>query len=188
MRIVAGRYRGRRLDAPEGLAVRPTSDRTREALFDLLAGGRLSDGLSPLPDALVVDAFAGTGALGLEALSRGAGTVVFIERHGPALDALKSNIRTLGAERDCRVIERDALHPPAAETPAGLIFLDPPYGQGLAAPAIEALAAAGWVGEATLISVELMKSEDFTPPAGFQEVESRRYGKAKLVILRREAA
>lgn len=187
MRIVAGKYGGRRLEAPEGLIVRPTSDRTREALFGLLAGGRLSGGVSPLPGARVLDAFAGTGALGLEALSRGAGEVVFIERFAPALAALRANIRALGAEAACRVIERDALHPLASERPADLVFLDPPYGQGLAGPALGALLASGWIGADSLISVELMKNEDFAPPAGFAEVETRHYGKAKLVLLRLQA-
>ncbi|MEX0760397.1 MAG: RsmD family RNA methyltransferase, partial [Tistlia sp.] len=122
MRIVAGSLRGRPLVAPEGLAVRPTADRTREALFGILEGGRLSGGISPLAGGLVLDAFAGTGALGLEALSRGAETVVFIERAPAALESLRANVRTLGVSARCRIVERDALHPPRAAAPATLVL------------------------------------------------------------------
>jgi len=183
MRIVAGKYRGRPLSAPEGTTVRPTSDRTREALFGILEGGRLSGGGSPLPGALVLDAFAGTGALGLEALSRGAEDVVFIERFPPALNALRANIAILEAAGSCRVLDRDVLHPPPAPRPARLLLMDPPYQQGLAVPALQALQAAGWIDRESLIALELMKAEDFTPPAGFEVLDSRVYGKARLVFL-----
>jgi 16S rRNA (guanine966-N2)-methyltransferase len=187
MRLVAGKFRGRRLHAPEGAEVRPTSDRTREALFGILEGGRLSGGVSPLPGARVLDAFAGTGAVGLEALSRGAANVTFLERYAPALTALRRNVAELAVAADCRVLDRDALHPPPAEAPCQLVFLDPPYNQRLAAPAIAALAARGWIDGASLIVVELMKTEDFDPPAGFELLDSRTYGKARLVFLRRQA-
>lgn len=184
MRIVAGRFRGRPLQAPEGTAVRPTGDRTREALFGILEGGRLTGGDSPLPGALVLDAFAGTGALGLEALSRGAGEVVFIERLAPALTALQENIAVLGAEKETRVLDRDALHPPPAERPADIALMDPPYHQGLAQPALVALRAVGWIGPDSLIALELMKAEDFAAPEGFGVLDERVYGKARLVFLK----
>ena len=187
MRIVAGSLRGKRLVAPEGEGVRPTADRTREALFGILEGGRMTGGVSPLPGARVLDAFAGTGALGLEALSRGAGQVDFLERYAPALSALRSNVAALDATEACRVHDRDVLHPPQAEAPADLVLLDPPYNQGLARPALEALVRAGWIGQKTLICLEMLKSEDLALPSAFALLDERKYGKAKLCFLRLEA-
>ncbi|MDH3473293.1 MAG: 16S rRNA (guanine(966)-N(2))-methyltransferase RsmD [Rhodospirillales bacterium] len=183
MRIVAGRHRGRRLLAPEGLAVRPTSDRTREALFNILASGR---GVPALEGAQLLDAFAGTGALGLEALSRGAARVTFMESLPAALATLRRNIGLLGEEECGRVLQADVLRPPPAKDgPVRIVLMDPPYGQGLAAPAIAALAAAGWIGPETLIVVELMAGEAFAPPQGFAIRDERKYGKARLVFLGR---
>lgn len=184
MRIVAGSLRGRQLAAPAGLAVRPTADRTREALFGILEGGRFSDGASLLPGALVLDVFAGTGALGLEALSRGAEHAVFIERAPAPLESLRANIRNLGVGTRCRVVERDALHPPAAERPADLALLDPPYNQGLVGPALATLAATGWIGAWTLVVVEQLKAEPLPQAEGFEILDDRCYGKTRLLFLR----
>ncbi|WP_119167521.1 16S rRNA (guanine(966)-N(2))-methyltransferase RsmD [Algihabitans albus] len=184
MRIVAGSLRGKRLVAPDGEGVRPTADRTREALFGILEGGRLTGGVSPLPAARVLDAFAGTGALGLEALSRGGARVDFLERYAPALSVLRANVAALGVAETCRVHDRDVLHPPKAEAPADLVFMDPPYNQGLARPALEALTKAGWVGSGTLVCLELLKSEPLDLPSDFTVLDERRYGKAKLCFLR----
>jgi 16S rRNA (guanine966-N2)-methyltransferase len=188
VRIVAGRHRGRRLVAPEGLAVRPTGDRAREALFDVLASGRLSGGESALTGAVVLDAFAGSGALGLEALSRGAAHVVFMENHAPALAALERNIAALDEAERSDLLRADVLRPPRPPGPAKtsgctLALLDPPYNQGLAAPALAALAAGGWLAPAALSSVELMAGEPFEPPDGFTLLDSRKYGKARIEIL-----
>jgi len=189
MRIVAGRHRGRSLVAPEGLAVRPTSDRAREALFDILASGRLSGSDSALDEAIVLDAFAGSGALGLEALSRGAVHAVFMENHAPALAALKRNITTLDEGERAELLRADVLRPRpptgrARTSGCDLILLDPPYNQGLAAPALTALAAGGWLATGALCCVELMAREPFEPPDGFTTLESRKYGKARLEFLR----
>ena len=191
MRIVSGRYRGRRLIAPEGLAVRPTADRTREALFDILSHGRLLQNGEGAPGgprgAIVLDAFAGTGALGLEALSRGAAHVSFMESHAAALSALRRNILALEALGDASVHRADVLRPPprpADAEPCGVVLMDPPYNQGLAGPALLALRKAGWLAPGALVSVELMKAEPFEPPEGFSVVDERTYGKAKLVFLR----
>jgi 16S rRNA (guanine966-N2)-methyltransferase len=191
MRIVAGRHRGRRLVAPEGLAVRPTGDRAREALFDILASGRLTGGESALAGAVVLDAFAGSGALGLEALSRGAAHVVFMENHAPALAALERNIEALDEGERSEVLRADVLRPPRPSGPARnsgctLALLDPPYNQGLAAPALSALTAGGWLVPGALASVELMAGEPFEPPDGFTRLDSRKYGKARIEILRWE--
>ncbi len=185
MRIVGGSLRGRPLAAPEGLAVRPTADRTREALFGILEGGRLAGGPASLEGALVVDAFAGTGALGIEALSRGAAQAVFVERAPQAVASLRANLRSLGVEDRARLVERDALHPPAAERPAELILLDPPYNQGLAGPALAALQAAGWIGPRSLVVVELLKAEPLPEAADFERLDDRCYGKTRLLFLRR---
>ena len=183
MRIVAGRFRGRRLAAPAGLAVRPTAERTREALFDVLARG----GSDSLDDMEVLDAFAGTGALGLEALSRGARQVTFMESQATALAALKTNVDKLAVGDLCRVVKADVLRPPRAGSAVGLVLMDPPYGQGLAEPALSALVEAGWIDHASLTVVELMAKEPFDPPAGFSQSDQRKYGQARLVFLRRDS-
>jgi 16S rRNA (guanine966-N2)-methyltransferase len=183
MRIIAGHHRGRRLEAPAGLAVRPTAERAREALFDILAHGRFA----PAPacaDALVLDAFAGTGALGLEALSRGARFATFMERDRAARDALARNIAALAETARASVLAADALRPPRAGGPCDLVFLDPPYGEAIAAPALAALAASQWLAAGALVVVELAARAAFAPPAGFATLWERRYGAARPVFLR----
>jgi 16S rRNA (guanine966-N2)-methyltransferase len=165
------------------LAVRPTSDRAREALFDILAHGRFGEAPVFL-DAHVLDAFAGTGALGLEALSRGAAHVTFIENDRTALAALRANIVALHEEKSTAILPVDALHPPRAGQAAALAFLDPPYGEDLAAPALAALAAAGWFAADALVVVEVAARHKLAAPTGFTLLEERRYGAARLVFLR----
>jgi 16S rRNA (guanine966-N2)-methyltransferase len=196
MRIVGGRHRGRRLEAPGGLTLRPTADRTREALFNSLCQGKLdwrpkgldgdggAPGGNPLVGAAVLDAFAGTGALGLEALSRGAGLVSFMENQAAALNACQTNIETLGEAEHGKLLRCDVLRPPKAVAPCVLVLMDPPYNQDLAPPALAALQAAGWLAPGALATVELMASEPFTPPGGFETLDERKYGKARLVFLR----
>ena len=183
VRIIGGKHRGRRLAAPEGLSVRPTSDRAREALFDILAHGRFGE--RPVyEEARVLDAFAGTGAFGLEALSRGAAQASFIEKDRAALAALGANIAALGEQKNAAVLAGDALRPPRAGAPASLAFLDPPYGEDAAAPALVALAAAGWLAPEALAVVEMAARQTLTPPEGFTLLEERRYGAARIVFLR----
>ena len=145
MRIVGGSHRGRPLIAPPGDAVRPTSDRAREALFNILSHGEFAAAGIAFAEAAVLDAFAGTGAFGLEALSRGASEAVFIENDREALAALRRNIADLGETARSRVIAGDATRPPRAPIACAVAFLDPPYASGLAVPALTALAAAGWL-------------------------------------------
>jgi len=184
MRVVGGRHRGRRLVAPGGHAVRPTSDRAREALFNILSHGDFAAAGSPFADANVLDAFAGTGALGLEALSRGARFATFLERDRAARAALARNITALGESARCAVITADALHPPRANGPCELAFLDPPYDEDVAAPALAALAAAGWLAADAVAVVELPARRPFAAPARFTIRDERRYGAAKIVFLR----
>jgi 16S rRNA (guanine966-N2)-methyltransferase len=188
MRIVAGKYKGRRLDAPEGRDIRPTADRTRQALFDVLEHGHLMEsGGSALVDAIVLDGFCGTGARGLEALSRGAAEANFIDINRLALDTARANAKTLGVI--ATFILADAANPPLARKAATLIFLDPPYDAALGAPALTALAAAGWVAPGALVSLEMSGPElsRFSPPQGFAAIDERRYGKARILLLRAAA-
>ena len=152
MRIIAGAWRGKSLAAPPGAGTRPTADRVRQAIFDMLMHASWG-GAALIEDARVLDAFAGTGAFGLEALSRGAGHAVFIERDRAALAALRANIASCRAEARATVIAGDALRPPRGG-PAGLVFLDPPYGEGAVPNAVQALAGAGWLTPGTVVIVE----------------------------------
>jgi 16S rRNA (guanine966-N2)-methyltransferase len=182
MRIEAGAHKGTRLIAPVGDDVRPTSDRARQAIFNMLIHR-----FDAVAGARVLDAFAGSGALGLEALSRGAECLAAMELARPALDALKRNIAA------CREIARtivyacDALKPPQAPprfAPATLVFLDPPYGKGLIAPALDALRQAGWIAPGALIVAEMGGRDDMPGAGGFAVEDERRYGKARIRFLR----
>lgn len=188
MRIVGGRHRGRPIDAPAGQAVRPTSDRARQAVFDVLVHGIddfTIDGIT------VLDAFAGSGALGLEALSRGAAAATFLENDRAIAGLIRANAAKLGEARAVLILGVDAANPPrpplAARMPAGLAFLDPPYRSGVAPAALANLALKGWIGEGGIAVVEVGKAEPFQAPPGFTLIDERSYGAAKVVFLRRDA-
>ena len=163
--------------APSGAATRPTAERVRQALFDRLMHAPWAR--DAVVGARVLDVFSGTGALGLEALSRGAAQAVFIERDRAALVALRANLAACRAV--ARVVVGDALRPPAGQA-CGLVFLDPPYGAGLAGPALLALAAAGWIADGALVSVETGVDEAALPWAG--EVACFTHGAARVQVLR----
>jgi len=186
MRVIGGRHRGRPLVAPPGDAVRPTSDRAREALFNILSHGDFAAAGLPFAGGNVVDAFAGTGALGIEALSRGAARAAFIETDRAALAALRNNIAALDEEDSAQIIAGDATRPPRAPAACAVAFLDPPYRSGLAGAALSALSAAGWLTRRALAIVETAAGEPFSAPEGFTVIDERVYGAAKLVFLRRE--
>lgn len=188
MRIVGGVHRGRRLAAPPGETVRPTSDRAREAVFNILSHGRFAAAGLPFADRPVLDAFGGTGAFGLEALSRGAAAAVFIENNREALTALRRNVAALGEDDRAHIVAGDATRPPRAAFACAVAFLDPPYRGGLAAPALTALAAAGWLAPDALAVIELAAAEALPPVPGFALLDERVYGAARLVFLRRERA
>ncbi len=185
MRIVGGRLKGRTLMAPEGKGLRPTADRVRESVFNILAHG--IDGLI-LDGCTVVDVFCGTGALGLEAMSRGAGHGVFIDFDPGALAFVRKNAGPLGLGRDVTMLKLDAarLAPPprVAKTPAALVFLDPPYDQGLAVPALLGLKDKGWLAPGAIAVVEVAAKEAFDVPKGFQVLNERTYGAARVIFLR----
>src|SRR5258707_8197938 len=155
LRIVGGSHRGRRLVAPPGDLVRPTSDRAREALFNILSHGNFAALGLPFAERPVLDAFAGTGAFGLEALSRGASAAAFIENEREALATLRRNVGALDEADRAKIVAGDATRPPRAAFACALAFLDPPYRSGLAAPAAAALAAAGWLTEDALVVIEV---------------------------------
>jgi len=185
VRIIAGSHRGLRLAAvgkgDPGAHLRPTSDRVRESLFNLLLNGRHGD---PVTGARVLDLFAGTGALGLEALSRGAAHVTFVDYGTKALALIRENVAKCRAEDATRIVRRDATRlgaNPAA--PHDLVFLDPPYGKGLGDRALAAALAGGWIAPGALVVWE--EGGETDPPAGLEVLDRRRYGETSLAILRR---
>ncbi|MDP6785793.1 MAG: 16S rRNA (guanine(966)-N(2))-methyltransferase RsmD [Rhodospirillales bacterium] len=184
MRIVGGRHRGRRLTAPGGRAVRPTADRVREAAFNLLAHGTAA---VDLRGAAVVDVFAGSGALGLEALSRGAARATFIDSDRNAIAAIRRNAAALGEADKVALFCLDAsrLPPPpgVAEAPVRLAFLDPPYGSDLAIPALAGLVDKGWIVQGSVAVVEIGAREPFEPPPAFRVLDQRTYGAARVVFV-----
>lgn len=180
MRIIAGQFRGRRLAAlgkgDAAAHLRPTPDRVREALFSSLMGGAYGD---PISGARVLDLFAGTGALGLEALSRGAAEVTCVENGRVALGLLRENIATLNVADSVQVLTRDATRlPPNSGTAFDLVFLDPPYGKGLGA---RALSAPGWIAPGAFVIWEEATAQD--PPPGFELRDHRRYGETHITVL-----
>jgi 16S rRNA (guanine966-N2)-methyltransferase len=176
MRIVSGAWRGRPLLAPAGQATRPTSDRAREALFSMLQSR-----VGSFEDLRVADLFAGTGALGLEALSRGAAHCTFVESDRAALDALKKNLATLKALDRADVRQQDAAR--IAGGPWHLVFIDPPYRSGLGQQALAGLAANSSLAPGALVSLETARDESIEAP-GFSVEAERTYGKAKISLYR----
>jgi 16S rRNA (guanine966-N2)-methyltransferase len=182
MRVVGGRLRGRALAAPKSQAIRPTADRLRESLFNILmhAYG------DPISGARVLDLFAGTGALAIEALSRGAAFALFVDDGAEARALLRENVATLGLGGTSKVYRRDAtkLGEPHPMGPFGLAFLDPPYRQGLAEKALASARAGGWLVGDALVVVEEAVDAGFKAPEGFEEIERRQYDDTELVFLR----
>lgn len=183
MRIVGGRMRGLGLTpvgkGDAGAQLRPTSDRVREAIFNLILNGNYGD---PVQGAEVLDLFAGTGALGLEALSRGAARVTFVENGRVSGRLLAANIKKARAEDETRVIRRDATRLGPAENPATLVFLDPPYGQNLGGQALEKLHEGGWLSPGALVIWEEAAAQD--APEGFKRLDHRHYGETHITILK----
>ena len=182
MRVVGGRLRGRALAGPKSQAIRPTADRLRESLFNILVHA-YDD---PVTGARVLDLFAGTGALGIEALSRGAAFALFVDDGAEARALLRENVAALGLGGMSRIFRRDAtkLGPAHPLEPFSLAFLDPPYGQGLAEEALASARAGGWLTPDALIVVEEAAKPDFAAPEGFTELDRRRYDDTEFVFLR----
>lgn len=184
MRVVGGDLRGRPLATPRDNAIRPTTDRTREAVFNMLAhrfGGRL-DG------ARVLDLFAGTGALGIEALSRGAAYCVFIEESAEGRGLVRTNVESFGLTGRTKIFRRDATALGDAGTlgPFGLVFADPPYGKGLGERALRSARAGGWLASGALCVVEEAAAASFEPGPGFSIVDERAYGETVIRFIEAE--
>jgi 16S rRNA (guanine966-N2)-methyltransferase len=189
MRIVAGKHRGRRLAAGADAAIRPTADRARQGLFNVLAHG-LGDAVVAIEGAVVLDVFAGSGALGLEALSRGAAHAIFVENERAAVELIRANVRSLNEEGRATILTRDALNlgPPPAAGPAAIAFFDPPYRKGLGPPALAAAAAGGWLADRAIVVLECATDEKVAVPAAFTPIKERRYGAARIAIFAYRAA
>ncbi len=182
MRVVGGRLRSRPIAGPKSHGLRPTADRLREALFNILLHA-YSD---PVTDARMLDLFAGTGALGIEAISRGAAYALFVDDGVEARALLRNNTESLGLGGITRIFRRDAtkLGPAHPLEPFTLAFLDPPYGKGLAEKALVSAREGGWLAPGALIVVEEAADAGFKAPQGFEELERRQYDDTELVFLR----
>ena len=181
MRIVAGKFRGKQLSSPEDDSIRPTADRVRESVFNILASrlGPNFDGLR------VLDLFAGTGAIGLEALSRGAASVVFVDTGAEARGLIRDHIEAFGAGGVTKLLRRDAtaLGPAGTMGPVDLVFLDPPYGKGLGELALVSLKAGGWLKPETLLVLEESSAVTIALPPGLSLEDRREYGAAAVHFL-----
>jgi 16S rRNA (guanine966-N2)-methyltransferase len=182
MRVVGGDLRGRTLAAPKSQAIRPTADRLRESLFNILTHA-YGD---PIGGARVLDLFAGTGALGIEALSRGAAFALFVDDGAEARALLRENVATLGLGGTTRIFRRDAtkLGPAHPIEPFSLVLLDPPYGKGLAEKALTSARDGGWLASEAVIVVEEAKKSAFASPQAFGEIERRGYDDTEFVVLK----
>ena len=184
MRIVAGTFRGRQLVAPKGQSTRPTADRTRQALFNVLEHATWA---ARLHGGRVLDAFAGSGALGLEALSRGGDFCLFLDRSAAAREAIGANVGALNLADRTRIDRRDPTTLSARSNgdgaPFDLVFLDPPYGQGLGEAALMRLASGGWLAETALAVLERGVADPAPTPAGFQLLDERTWGAARVSFL-----
>jgi 16S rRNA (guanine966-N2)-methyltransferase len=182
MRIVGGRLKGRNLVSPSSREIRPTADRVRESLFNILAHAYGN----PIEGARVLDLFAGTGALGIEAISRGAKFALFVDNGTEARALLRANVEALGLGGVTKVFRRDAtnLGPAHPVEPFSLAFLDPPYGKGLAEKALASLRDGGWLLPEAMLVVEEAKAARVVAPEGYQELERRAYDDTEFVLLR----
>lgn len=183
MRVVAGRFRGRALQAPEDMSIRPTSDRVRESVFNILTHG--IEGFS-LNGARVIDLFAGTGALGIEAVSRGAAYCLFVEEAPDARALIRKNVEAMGLTGETRIFRRDAtdLGPAGNMDPYDLAFLDPPYGKGLGEKALAGLADGKWLTPGAICMLEERAGTDVAIPAAFELLDTRTYGDTEVRFLR----
>jgi len=183
MRITGGTLRGRTLRAPDGMGTRPTADRVREALFNILAHHDWGDELrNPLIGANILDAFAGTGALGIEAISRGANSCTFFEKDRKALLCLRENVALAKLDEVAAIMPVDVTKPPKAKVAASLVFLDPPYHKGLIESAVLALTAQGWVAPKALLVCETAKDETLSLPPTCTALLSRHYGTTTITV------
>ena len=183
MRIVGGKFRGREIAGPTAIGTRPTSDRVRESIFNILTHG-ISD--FTLEDARVMDLFAGTGALGLEAISRGAKFCLFVENDAAARGVIRNNTDACGVIGQCKIWRRDAtdLGPSAPQSPYNLVFADPPYGKGLGESALKSLVDGEWLASNAIIILEESEKTKIEEQRGLTQIDQRVYGDTRVVMFR----
>ena len=185
MRIVGGRHKGRIISGPHGHEVRPTSDRVRESVFNILEHRDWGEsGLSVLTNAHVLDAFCGTGALGLEALSRGAYHTTFMDISRDSIDSCRTNVGMLNEYNAATILRGDCLKPVRPSEACNLVFLDPPYKERIAMSSLEALAANGWIANKGICVIETRANQPLETPSQFENLDQRKYGAARLNFLR----
>lgn len=189
LKIIAGKHRGKNIQTKKNSAIRPTGARTRGAIFNILMHGQFGgQEHSPLIDKSVIDLFCGTGALGLEALSRGAKHVTFIDESGDSIALANSNIAHMKETENAQCIRSDSTSLPKARRQCSLAFLDPPYNSGLATKSLKSLAAQGWLEDGAVAVVEVSSRETLTAPEHYIVFDERQYGNTKIVMLRYTAS
>lgn len=180
MRIISGKHRGRRIEAPEGKEVRPTGARTREAIFNILTHGDYGE--RGVLQGRVADIFCGSGAMGLEALSRGAAHVTFVDKNRISLEAVEFNLDQLDETENGKLLRADSSQLPPVNQPFDMIFLDPPYNTGLGVPSLQTALSGGWINENTAIVLEQSWKEPVKLPDGLIILDDRKYGNSRMIF------
>ena len=180
MRIISGKHRGRWVEAPEGKEVRPTGARTREAIFNILAHGEYGE--RGVLQGRVADIFCGSGAMGLEALSRGASHITFVDKNRVSLEAVEFNVEQFEEVENCKLLRADSSQLPPAAEPYDLIFLDPPYNTGLGFASLKTALAGGWIKKETALVLEQSWKEAVKIPQGLIILDERKYGNSRLIF------
>ena len=182
MRIISGKYRGRRIETLDNKNLRPTMGVAREALFNILSHGQFAGDNPLLEDCKVLDLFCGCGALAMEALSRGAEHVVLMDIEAAHLNIARSNMETIGETENATFLRGDSSNPPPARFPCNLVFLDPPYRKGLVDKALKSLIKGNWLADGAIIVIETAKREDVDIPEQLEELDDRKYGNSRIRI------
>ncbi len=185
LRIIAGKHRGRKIETKEHAKIRPTGSKARGAIFNILLHGEFRGAdASPLIGRRVVDVFCGTGALGFEALSRGAEHVTFVDQSAESMSLVRTNARHMGELDASDFIRSDSASLPMARKACRLAFLDPPYGTGLAVKSLKSLDRQGWLENGAVAVVEMGAKDAFEPPEGYEQFDERKYGHTRIVFLK----
>jgi len=184
MHIIAGKHRGRRIEAPEGKEVRPTTARTREAIFNILSHGEYGE--RGVLQGRVADIFCGSGAMGLEALSRGASHVTFVDKNRISLEAVEFNVERFGEQANCKLLRADSSQLPTVKEAYDLLILDPPYHSGLGTKSLETALKGGWLHEGSVIVLELARKEEIKVPDGIAIDDVRDYGNTHMIFAFKE--
>ncbi|MBP6985602.1 MAG: 16S rRNA (guanine(966)-N(2))-methyltransferase RsmD [Alphaproteobacteria bacterium] len=183
MRVIAGKHRGRPLARPPAMITRPTMDRVRESIFNMLTHADIEGKMDYVQGANVLDAYAGSGALGIECISRGAKFIYFFDKNTRALATVRENVWSLGEADSTKIMKADATQPPQAPFAMDLVLLDPPFGKNLTALCLPHLLKAGWIDEKTLIVAEIAAKEELNLPGNFTLLRERVYGTAQVFFI-----